>query len=88
MTLEIQGATTYWHSQNKKTVYPEVLAKNKCIGMKWSDKVVEATWFGPNSTVQTETRMLLPTWLLVLILVIFLAFLVILSCRHGIHPRH
>lgn len=49
MTMEIQGARTYWHSQKDKTVYPEVFAKNKCIGMKWSDKVVEATWFGRSS---------------------------------------
>jgi endo-1,3(4)-beta-glucanase len=44
-SLEIYGTQKYWHSREGHTVYPKVFADNKCIGMKWSDKVVEATWF-------------------------------------------
>lgn len=56
MTLEIVGTRTYWHSQDGQTVYPEVFAKNKCVGMKWSDKVVEATWFGQLLSPQSFVR--------------------------------
>ena len=45
-TLETQGAKWYWHSTAEQSVYPSVYAANKCVGMVWSDKVVDATWFG------------------------------------------
>jgi endo-1,3(4)-beta-glucanase len=45
MTLEAQGAHFYWHSTDSHSVYPSIFADNKCAGMVWSDKVVDATWF-------------------------------------------
>ena len=34
------------HSTTANTVYPAIYANNKCVGMVWGDKVVDATWFG------------------------------------------
>ena len=50
MVLETQGAKWYWHSTTKQSVYPPVYAANKCVGMVWGDKVVDATWFGQSSS--------------------------------------
>ncbi len=36
MTLEVLGTNTYWHSTKAKSVYPEIYAQNKCVGMVWS----------------------------------------------------
>jgi endo-1,3(4)-beta-glucanase len=45
LTQEILGTNTYWHLTVESSVYPPIFAANKCAGMVWSDKVVEATWF-------------------------------------------
>ena len=55
-SLEIYGTLTYWQSRKGHSVYPQVFADNKCIGMKWSQKVVEATWFGQDEHNGHESR--------------------------------
>jgi hypothetical protein len=89
-TLEIAGTRAYWHSREGNTVYPDVFAKNKCIGMKWSDKVVEATWFG-QSRQRTQTNGSECTRVACSIsFTVFRLFLcaVSVSCRSGVHSRY
>jgi len=35
-TMETLGTNTYWHSTSKSSVYPDLFADNKCVGMVWS----------------------------------------------------
>merc|ERR1712130_361139 len=44
--LELRAAHKYWHSSTKDSVYPDLFAKHKCIGMLWGDKCDQNTWFG------------------------------------------
>jgi len=43
---EMRGAKKYWHSTSDSSVYPDIFAKNKGVGMIWGDKVDYNTWFG------------------------------------------
>jgi endo-1,3(4)-beta-glucanase len=48
LLTEIRSTQTYWHMPSKSTVYPEVFAQNKMVGIIWSTKADYLTWFGDN----------------------------------------
>eukprot|EP00028_Trichosphaerium_sp_Am-I-7-wt_P011751 CAMPEP_0168539794 /NCGR_PEP_ID=MMETSP0405-20121227/22058_1 /TAXON_ID=498012 /ORGANISM="Trichosphaerium sp, Strain Am-I-7 wt" /LENGTH=503 /DNA_ID=CAMNT_0008569461 /DNA_START=222 /DNA_END=1733 /DNA_ORIENTATION=+ len=47
MTTEIQSVQTYWHIKPNSDIYPPEFA-NPIVGILWSTKVDNATWFGSN----------------------------------------
>lgn len=49
MAMEIRSTKLYWHITSKSQIYPKNFAKNKIVGIMWSNKVDYSTWFGRNA---------------------------------------
>jgi endo-1,3(4)-beta-glucanase len=48
-SVETYSVNKYWHMTSASSVYPSVYAANKCVGMVWNQKVVNAVWFASGS---------------------------------------
>ena len=44
-SLEVLAVNMYWHMTTTKTVYPSLFSENKCVGILWSSKADQGTWF-------------------------------------------
>ena len=45
-SIEVHGVKHYWHMSSQRSHYGSgAFAKGKCVGMVWSDKAVQETWF-------------------------------------------
>lgn len=43
---ELLSADTYWHMDDSNMVYPEVIKKNRILGILWQNLAQYQTWFG------------------------------------------
>ena len=59
LTLELHAVKRYWHMSSSDSVYPSIYTANKCVGMVWGTKIVDATWFA-SGTAYVHGIQLLP----------------------------